>query len=87
MTLQRKLIIQKYLIIIFLLTSLNAGSCWKIKNKDQKALCESENESKKSCWKIKNKDLKAYCEASAYGKKSCWKIKSKDMKAMCEAQY
>ena len=65
---------------------LNSGSCWKIKDHDQKALCESQNESKKSCWKIKNMDLRAYCEASAYGKKSCWKIKSKDLKAMCEAE-
>ena len=81
-----KKILEKYFITSLLLTSLHAGNCWKIKNKDQKALCESKNENKKSCWKIKNKDLKAYCEASAYGKKSCWKIKSKDMKAMCEAE-
>lgn len=80
------MILQKSLIGLLLFTSLNGSSCWKIKNKDQKALCESKNEGKKSCWKIKNKDLKAYCETSAYNKKSCWKIKNKDMKAMCEAE-
>ncbi len=74
------------LIFAMLGVFLQAGSCWKIKSKDQKALCESQYESKKSCWKIKDKDLRAYCEASAYGKNSCWKIKNKDMKAMCEAE-
>ena len=78
--------IPKILILVFLVLSLHAGECWKIKNKDHKALCESKNEGKKSCWKIKDKDLKAYCEASAYGKRSCWKIKNKDAKAMCEAE-
>jgi hypothetical protein len=81
------LVIKSYTIVVLLITSLNADSCWKIQNKDQKALCESQNEGKKSCCKIKNKDLRAYCEVSAYGKKSCWKIKNKDMRAMCEAQY
>jgi len=82
------MIIQKSLIVFLLLTftSLNAGSCWKIKNKDQRALCESQNEGKKSCWKIKDKDTSAYCESSAYGKKSCWKIKNRDKRAMCEAE-
>jgi len=74
------------IIFIMLFSFLQAGSCWKIKNKDQKALCESQNEGKKSCWKIKDKDTKAYCEASAYGKKSCWKIKNRDKRAMCDAE-
>ncbi len=77
---------KKIVIYIMLSVILHAGNCWKIKNKDQRALCESKNESKKSCWKIKNKDLKAYCEASAYGKKSCWKIKNKDAKEMCKSE-
>lgn len=59
------------IISMMLFVFLDAGNCWKIKNKDQRALCESQNESKKSCWKIKDKDARAYCEASAYGKQSC----------------
>lgn len=75
----------KLLILVLLSLSLEAGNCWKIKDKDTKALCSSQYENKKDCWKIKNKDKRAYCEAIAYGKNSCWKIKNKDMKAMCEA--
>ena len=78
--------LRKSIIFIILFSFLDAGSCWKIKNKDQRALCESQNESKKSCWKIKDKDTRAYCEASAYGKKSCWKIKNRDKRAMCESE-
>jgi hypothetical protein len=78
--------INKVLIFIVLPLSLEAGNCWKIKNKDTKALCESKYEQKKNCWKIKNKDMQAYCEASAYGKKSCWKIKENDAKEMCRAE-
>ena len=74
------------IIFMMLFTFLQAGSCWKINNKDQRALCESKNEHKKSCWKIKDKDTRAYCEASAYGKKSCWKIKNSDKRSMCEAE-
>ena len=77
--------LKKSLLLLLVCSFLDAGSCWKIKNKDQRALCESQHESKKSCWKIKDKDTQAYCEVSAYGKKSCWKIRNKDMKAMCEA--
>lgn len=77
---------KKLLILLFLPLSLEAANCWKIKNKDTKALCESKYEHKKNCWKIKNKDTQAYCEASAYGKKSCWKIKNKDAKEMCKAE-
>ena len=77
---------KKILILMLLGVVLNAGNCWKIKNNDQKALCESKYESRKSCWKIKDKDLRAYCEALAYGKKSCWKIRNKDMKVMCEVE-
>lgn len=76
----------KILILILLTLSLEAGDCWKIIDKDQRALCESKHEDKKSCWKIKNQDTRAYCEASAYGKKSCWKIKDKDAKEMCKAE-
>ena len=66
---------------------LAAGSyCWKIKNSDQKALCEAKYEHKKSCWKIRDSDLKAYCEATAEWKRSCWKIRENDLKAMCEAE-
>ena len=75
----------KLLILILLSLSLEAGNCWKIKDKDTKALCQSQYENKKDCWKIKNKDKTANCEAVAYGKKSCWKIKDKNMKAMCIA--
>ena len=74
------------IVFIMLLAFLDAGNCWKIKNQDQKALCESQNEGKKSCWKIKDKDTRAYCESSAYGKKNCWKIKNRDKRAMCEAE-
>ena len=74
------------IIILALGTLLSAGECWKIKDRDQRALCESKNENKKSCWKIKDRDLRAYCETSAYGKKSCWKIKDKDKRAMCQAE-
>ena len=74
------------LIMVLLSVFLAAGTCWKIKNKDKRALCESKNEHKKSCWKIKEKDLRAYCESSAYGKKNCWKIKNRDKRAMCEAE-
>jgi hypothetical protein len=77
----------KYLLSILLFSfSLHASSCWKIKNKDTKALCESKFEHKKNCWLIKSKDTQAYCEATAYGQKSCWKIKEKDLQAMCEAE-
>ena len=72
--------------IILISISLNASNCWKIKNKDTKALCESKFEHKKNCWLIYNKDLQAYCEATAYGKKSCWKIKERDAKEMCIAE-
>jgi len=74
------------MILAVFMMILEAGSCWKIKDKDQKALCESQDEGKKSCWKIKDKDTRAYCEASAYGKNSCWKIKNRDKRAMCEAE-
>ena len=78
--------INKTIVLLMLFSFVEAGNCWKIKNKDQRALCESQNEDKKSCWKIKDKDIRAYCEASAYGKKSCWKIKNRDKRAMCEAE-
>ena len=78
--------INKVLIFILLSLSLEAGNCWKIKNNDTKALCESKYEHKKNCWKIKNKDTQAYCEASAYGQNSCWKIKENDAKEMCRAE-
>jgi len=78
--------LHKILISGLLAMSLEAGECWKIKDKDQQALCESKYEHKKSCWKIKNKDIQAYCEASAYNQKSCWKIKDKDAQAMCKAE-
>jgi hypothetical protein len=77
----------RYLLPILLFSlSLNASSCWKIKNKDMKALCESKFEHKKNCWLIKDKDTQAYCEATAYGQNSCWKIKDHDTQAMCEAE-
>jgi len=76
----------KILILVLLSLSLDAGNCWKIQNKDTKALCESKFEHKKNCWLIKSKDTQAYCEATAYGQKSCWKIKEKDLQAMCEAE-
>ncbi len=66
---------------------LAAGNyCWKIRNSDQKALCEAKFEHKKSCWQIADSDLKAYCEATAEQKHSCWKIRENDLKAMCEAE-
>ena len=72
--------------IILIPLSLNASNCWKIKNKDTQALCESKFEHKKNCWLIKNKDLQAYCEATVYGKSSCWQIKESDAKEMCIAE-
>jgi hypothetical protein len=74
------------LLLLLLTHSLEAKNCWKIKNKDTKALCESKFEHKKNCWLIKDNDLRAYCEASAYGKNSCWKIKRADDKEMCRAE-
>ena len=74
------------LLLLLFTLSLEAKNCWKIKNKDTKALCESKYEHKKNCWRIKNSDTKAYCEASVYGKNSCWKIKNTDAKEMCIAE-
>ena len=74
----------KTLILILLVSTLDA-KCWKIKDRDTKALCTSQYENKKDCWKIKDKDKKAYCEAVAYGRNSCGKIRDKDMRAMCRA--
>ena len=78
--------LNKILIFALLSISVEASSCWKIQNKDTKALCESKFEYKKNCWLIKDKDTQAYCEATAYSKNSCWKIKEKDLQAMCEAE-
>ncbi len=78
--------IAKVLFFVLLSLSLEAGNCWKIKNKDQRALCESKYEDKKFCWKIKDKDTQAYCEATVYGKNTCWKIKNNDAKEMCIAE-
>jgi len=61
-------IIYLLLMILFFSSTSMANSCWKIKNKDTKAFCESKFENKQNCWKIKNKDKEAYCEATAYGK-------------------
>ena len=81
----KKIIAALMLFILFTLL-LQAKNCWKINNKDTKALCESKFEHKKNCWLIKNSDIKAYCEASAYGKSTCWKIKNADAKEMCIAE-
>ena len=78
--------ITKVLIFILLSLSLEAGNCWKINNKDQRALCESKYEHKKCCWKIQDKATQAYCEATAYGENTCWKIKNNDAKEMCKAE-
>lgn len=71
---------------IVLCSGLNANNCWKIKNSDIRALCESKFEAKQNCWLIKDHDLKAYCEAVVYGQNSCWKIKNSDAKEMCIAE-
>jgi len=81
-----KKVITLLMFFILFTLSLEAKNCWKIKNKDTKALCESKYEHKKNCWRIKNSDTKAYCEASVYGKNSCWKIKNTDAKEMCIAE-
>lgn len=78
--------IRQILVFLALSLLLEAGECWKIKDRDQKSLCESKYENKKSCWKIKDNDMKAYCESSAYGKRNCWKIKDRDYKEMCKAE-
>ena len=76
-----------YVLVLFgLVLNAEANNCWKIKNKDTKALCESKFEHKKNCWLIKASDMKAYCEATAYGKNACWKIKNADYKEMCIAE-
>ena len=72
--------------LMVLVLTAEANNCWKIKNSDTKALCESKFENKKNCWIIKEIDIKAYCEATAYGKNSCWKIKNADYKEMCIAE-
>jgi surface antigen len=74
------------LVMAVLTFTLEAKNCWKIKNADTKALCESKYEHKKNCWLIKDSDTKAYCEATAYGQNSCWKIKNADDKEMCIAE-
>ena len=81
-----KKMLAKLLLVILFTLSLEAKNCWKIKNRDTKALCESKFEHKKNCWLIKDNDTKAYCEASAYGKNTCWKIKNADAKEMCIAE-
>ena len=75
-----------WLLLLLFTLSLDAKNCWKIKNKDTKALCESKFEDKKNCWLIKDNDTKAYCEASVYGRNTCWKIKNVDAKEMCIAE-
>ena len=81
-----KNLIGTLLLLVLFAPLLEAKNCWKIKNKDTKALCESKFEHKKNCWLIKDSDTKAYCEASAYGQRSCWKIKNNDAKEMCIAE-
>jgi len=77
----------KYLLFILLFSlTPHASSCWKIKNIDMKALCESKFEHKKNCWFIKDKDTQAYCEATVYGRTVVGKIKDHDTLAMCEAE-
>jgi len=80
--------ILKFFLIFFSIsfTVFASDNCWKVKNRDTKALCESKFEGKKHCWKIKNDDMRAYCEASAERKRSCWKIKEHDYKEMCFAE-
>ena len=80
------MLIRMVWVVIGVCGLLEASSCWKINNLDNRALCEAKFEHKKSCWKIKSADLRAYCEATAEHKKSCWKIKENDLKAMCEAE-
>ena len=80
-----KMIYLLWMVLFFTSVSM-ANSCWKIKNKDTHALCESKFENKQNCWKIKSKDKEAYCEAMAYGKAMCWKIKERDLQALCEAE-
>jgi len=76
----------KLLLLALLLITAEAKNCWKVKNADTKALCESKFEGKKNCWLIKEADMKAYCEATVYGKNACWKIKNSDYKEMCIAE-
>jgi len=78
--------LMKICLFVPLLLSAEANNCWKIKNDDTRALCESKFEGKKNCWLIKEGDMKAYCEATAYGKNACWKIKNADYKEMCIAE-
>ena len=81
-----KKLIYACLMMLLFTNLLEARNCWKIRDKDTKALCESKFEHKKSCWLIKNSDTKAYCEATVYGQRSCWKIKNHDAKEMCIAE-
>ena len=80
------MIITKIIIFTLLALSLEAGDCWKIKNKDQRVLCESKYENKKFCWKIKDKDIQAYCNAVVSSKNTCWKIQNNDAREMCKAE-
>jgi len=75
----------KFFIVCILTSFLFSNSCWKIKDLDEKAYCESIYEGKKSCWRIKNNDKKSMCEAEAYGKHTCWKIRNNDLRAVCES--
>jgi len=79
-------IVLKVMLLSFMVMSVEAKNCWKIKNADTRALCESKFEGKKNCWLIKEADMKAYCEATAYGKNACWKIRNSDYKEMCIAE-
>ena len=73
------------LVGIILTVTIEAGVCWKIKNKDLLRYCESVVEGKKNCWMIKEEDSKSYCEAIAYSRKTCWKIKEDDKRELCKA--
>jgi hypothetical protein len=66
-------------------TQAFSDSCWKIRNKDSRAYCESKNEGKHYCWKIREDDKRYMCEVEAYGRKTCWKIQDNDTKALCKS--
>ena len=73
------------LLIVLFLTSVSiANSCWKIKNKDTQALCESKFENKQNCWKVKIK--RHIARQRLMVRLMCWKIKERDLQALCEAE-
>ena len=71
-------------VAVMAVTAQAAGDCWKIRNHDQRKMCEA-RKTGDGCWKIRNKNLKVLCEVQVYGKKNCWKIQDRNAHAVCKS--